>query len=295
MKGLPFVLAFTAMTFVAWGAYGPLLHHGTLSMSNDSLRAFVGVGIAYFFIAVLVPVYILRTQGEAGKWTITGTFYSLIAGSVGALGALGVILALAYGGSPIYVMPLVFGFAPIVNTLVTAWMSKTFDQISPVFIGGIVVAALGVAGVLAFKPSAPPHAAHPASESKSGEPNEKGSSQEKPDKKDHTLIDQRKGVRLVSSTLVQEPTNDPLPPVVIQPEAPEASPSTSPAATSPSTPPVPQSEQTAAPVTEPQELPPVVVQPSPPAEPKPAEPKPAETQASGTQTGCDSNTPRARS
>ncbi len=34
---------------------------------------------------------------------------------------------------PVYVMPLVFGFAPIVNTLVTAWMSKTFDQISPIF------------------------------------------------------------------------------------------------------------------------------------------------------------------
>ncbi len=54
MKGLPFVLAFTAMTFLAWGAYGPLLHHGTASMGRDSLRAFVGFGIAYFFIAVLV-------------------------------------------------------------------------------------------------------------------------------------------------------------------------------------------------------------------------------------------------
>jgi hypothetical protein len=265
MKGLPFVLAFTAMTFVAWGAYGPLLHHGTLSMGNDSLRAFVGVGIAYFFIAVLVPIYILRSQGETGKWTITGTFYSLIAGSVGALGALGVILALAYGGAPIYVMPLVFGFAPIVNTLMTAWMSKTFDQISPVFIGGIVVAALGVAGVLAFKPVAPPHAAHPASGSKSGDHND-----EKSHKKENTLLNHRRSMRFVSNVLVQEPApQDPLPPVVVQPAPPAATPVVPQPETPQATPP---QEQPVASVEEPQELPPVVVQPAAPVDSKPAAP-----------------------
>lgn len=275
MKGLPFVLAFTAMTFIAWGAYGPLLHHGTLSMGNDSLRAFVGVGIAYFFIAVLVPIYILRSQGEAGKWTLSGTFYSLFAGSVGALGALGVILALAYGGSPIYVMPLVFGFAPIVNTLVTAWMSKTFDQISPVFISGIVVAALGVAGVLAFKPAAPSHAAHPPSKSKSDDHEENKTS------KDHTLLNHRNSVRFVSSMLVQEPTTeDPLPPVVVQPAAPETQP------TAPTSKPAPAAapEQPVAPEASQQELPPVVVQPSPPADSKPEDKQPAETPADAKPT-----------
>ncbi len=281
MKGLPFVLAFTAMTFIAWGAYGPLLHHGTLSMGNDSLRAFVGVGIAYFFIAVLVPIYILRSQGEAGKWTIGGTFYSLIAGSVGALGALGVILALAYGGAPIYVMPLVFGFAPIVNTLVTAWMSKTFDQISPVFIAGIVVAALGVAGVLAFKPSAPPHAAHPAGDSKSDDHDDKH-----PSNKDHSQLDVRNSVRFVSSLLNQEPAaQDPLPPVVVQP-----APLGTPAATPPATPvvpqvdpvqPVPPPEQPVAPVLEQPELPPVVVQPSAPENKKLQVDKPTAQAATG--------------
>ena len=277
MKGLPFVLAFTAMTFIAWGAYGPLLHHGTLSMGNDSLRAFVGVGIAYFFIAVLVPIYILRSQGEAGKWTMSGTFYSLFAGSVGALGALGVILALAYGGSPIYVMPLVFGFAPIVNTLVTAWMSKTFDQISPVFIGGIVVAALGVAGVLAFKPAAPPHAAHPTKDSK--EEHKEEHDDKKSTTRDHAILDRRDSVRLVSSLLIQEP-QDPLPPVVVQPPAPE------PAA--PAAPTVPQveatqpkpAEQPAAAPDAPQELPPIVVQP---VAPEPTTPAPTTTPATTTE------------
>ena len=120
MKGLPFVLLFTAMTFFAWGAYGPMLHHGALALNHDSLRAFVGVGLAYFLIAVIIPFMILRKSGEVGRWTLMGTLYSLVAGAVGAIGALGILLALGFGGDPLYVMPLVFGFAPIVNTLVTA-------------------------------------------------------------------------------------------------------------------------------------------------------------------------------
>ncbi len=155
MKGLPFVLLFTAMTFVSWGAYGPVLHHGAIASQHDSLRAFVGVGLAYFLIAVIIPALLLRKGGEKGKWTLTGTLYSLVAGAVGAIGALGIILALGYGGQTVYVMPLVFGFAPVVNTLVSALLSRTFNQISPIFIGGIIAAALGAGGVLFFKPTPP--------------------------------------------------------------------------------------------------------------------------------------------
>lgn len=159
MKGLPFVLLFTAMTFVSWGVYGPTLHHGAVALQHDSLRAFVGVGLAYFMIAVLIPFLILKQTGESGKWTASGVIYSVIAGAVGAIGALGIILALGYGGKTVYVMPLVFGFAPIVNTLVTAFLSRTFNEISAIFIGGVVAAALGAAGVLYFKP-APPSASN---------------------------------------------------------------------------------------------------------------------------------------
>lgn len=153
MKGLPFVLLFTAMTFISWGAYGPTLHHGATALSHDSMRAFVGVGLAYFLIAVIIPLLVLQKSGERGRWTLTGSIYSLVAGAVGALGALGIILALGYGGATIYVMPLVFGFAPVVNTLVTALLSRTFNQIRPIFIAGIVAAALGAGGVLYFKPA----------------------------------------------------------------------------------------------------------------------------------------------
>ena len=35
----------------------------------------------------------------------------------GAIGALGIILAFNFGGKPVYVMPLVFGGAPVITTL----------------------------------------------------------------------------------------------------------------------------------------------------------------------------------
>lgn len=151
MKGLHFVLLFTAMTFIAWGTYGPLLRHGTHGQGEGAtLRAFVAVGLAYFFIAVVIPLMILRRGKEPGNWTTTGIIYSIVAGAVGALGALGIILALDNGGDPIFVMPIVFGFAPVVNTLVTAALGKTFAQIRPIFVAGIVTAALGAVGVLVY-------------------------------------------------------------------------------------------------------------------------------------------------
>ena len=161
MQGLPFVLLFTALTFVSWGAYGPLLRHGTMAMDHDGLKAFVGVGLAYFVIAVIVPFIVLRQKGEKGHWSVLGTTYSIIAGAVGAIGALGIIFALVFKGNPVYVMPLVFGFAPIVNTLVTALMGRSIRQIKPIFIIGIIAAALGAGGVLFFKPSAPSSDATP--------------------------------------------------------------------------------------------------------------------------------------
>lgn len=152
MFKLPYVLAFTAMTAFFWGIYGIVLHKGTMLMDHNSLRAFVGVGLAYFLIAVLVPVALLNRKRETGYWSMSGTIMSLFAGAVGALGALGVTLALAFKGQAIYVMPIVFGGAPVVNTLVTSWLNKSFKQIKPLFVVGMLMVALGMVGVLLTKP-----------------------------------------------------------------------------------------------------------------------------------------------
>lgn len=147
-------LPFVFLTVLCWGNYGPLMHHGKEAM-GDALRPFVGVGFAYFAIAVLVPVLLLVTKGEKGAWSKGGIIWSLVAGAVGALGALGVILAFNFKASPVYVMPLVFGGAPVVNTIVTMLMSGTMKQVNRVFLLGVLLAALGAAGVLYFKPGPP--------------------------------------------------------------------------------------------------------------------------------------------
>jgi hypothetical protein len=160
---LPAVLGFTALTFCSWGVYAVLLHHGQKDMARAMLKPFVFVGIAYFFIAVLFPGAILSQKGEKGHWSFGGVVLSFLAGSVGALGALGVILALNFGGKPAYVMPFVFGFAPVVNTLVTTAINKSFRDIKFLFVVGLVFVILGAVGVLAVKNSTPKAVAATAS------------------------------------------------------------------------------------------------------------------------------------
>lgn len=168
MLKLPMVLAFTAMTAFFWGIYGIVLHQGTRLMDlkektfqgdlGVSLRAFVGVGLAYFLIAVLVPVALLNRKRETGYWSVSGTIMSLFAGAVGALGALGVSMALAFKAQPIFVMPIVFGGAPVVNTLLTSYLNRSFRQIKPLFLVGMAMVAVGMIGVFVNKPQATAHA-----------------------------------------------------------------------------------------------------------------------------------------
>ena len=150
---LIFVLPCVALTFLCWGNYGPLMHEGQHGMGDSRMRPFICVGLAYFIVAVIVPILVLKTKGESGNWTVGGFVWSIIAGSAGALGALGIILAFSFNGNPVYVMPLVFGCAPVVNTLVTMSMTKSFKEASPVFLAGILIVAIGAAGVLYLKPS----------------------------------------------------------------------------------------------------------------------------------------------
>ncbi len=154
MMGLAGMLAAIAMAACCWGMYGPVLHHGR-ELMHSALRPFVCVGVAYFVIAVLAPLIVLFRGGEKGSWTMTGVAWSLFSGAAGALGALGVILALSFGGKPIYVMPLVFGGAPVVNTLLTAAMNRAFDQIKAPFLAGLILVISGAVTVLVFKPQPP--------------------------------------------------------------------------------------------------------------------------------------------
>jgi len=117
------------------------------------LRAFICVGLAYFVIAVIVPIALLKNARRRGAWTTKGTLWSLAAGAAGALGALGIVLAFAFQGKPVYVMPLVFGTAPVVNTFVTMYMGKTYKQAGPVFFAGLILVIVGAVTVLMSSPA----------------------------------------------------------------------------------------------------------------------------------------------
>jgi len=158
------VLATISLTILCWGAYGPVLNAGKKGFQpaasagspsgpeqrNGALRSFICVGLAYFVIAVLVPVTMLNTYGEKGGWTASGMFWSLLAGAAGALGALGVLLALLFGGQPVYVMPLIFGGAPVVNSVLTMYFGRNLKQLSALFLAGLIMVLLGSVVVLLF-------------------------------------------------------------------------------------------------------------------------------------------------
>ena len=115
-------LAFVAGTVLSWGVYGAMLHQGQVKLGNP-MRALLCVGVAYFLIAVLVPVVVLASQGQGLRgFNMAGSTSATVAGALGAIGAVCIIFAFRAGGTPTYVMPLVFGGAPLVNVLYTIYL-----------------------------------------------------------------------------------------------------------------------------------------------------------------------------
>jgi len=158
-------LAFTMLTVVTWGVYGILLHKGQVSMgdpANGRYKAFLFVGIAYFLTAVLAPLLLLATKGAAfSGYTSGGSWWSLIAGITGAIGAFGVVLAFGAKGKPAEVMAIVFAGAPVVNAIVSLLITRReldWGRIHPLFYLGIALALGGGGLVTLFKPTPPPPA-----------------------------------------------------------------------------------------------------------------------------------------
>ena len=138
---------------ISWGMYGPILHKGQVQLGNP-LRALLCVGIAYFLIAVLVPVITLSAQGGLNGFNTNGTFSAGLGGALGALGAVCIIWAFRAGGLPTYVMPLVFGGAPLVNVLFSMWLHPPKVAPNPLLYAGFLFVAVGASMVLYFKPAA---------------------------------------------------------------------------------------------------------------------------------------------
>jgi hypothetical protein len=146
--------AFVLGAVLSWGLYVPILHEGQANMGGDrktgSLRGFLCVGIAYFLTAVVVPLALMLLRGDSFEFSAYGASFATLGGAFGAAGALCIILAIGAGGSPLYIVPLVFAGAPIVGSVVSlVW--KTRQMPGPLFFLGMLLAAVGAGLVLYSK------------------------------------------------------------------------------------------------------------------------------------------------
>jgi hypothetical protein len=132
---------------LAWGTYVPLVFFGGTELTTKPgtiggrLASILCVGVAYFVLAVVVPVALMAIRDDAKPdWKPTGLVFSALAGVAGAVGAICVIFASKAavdtarfeGINPatyrIYIAPLIFALAPAINTLVSlVWHPKPGD------------------------------------------------------------------------------------------------------------------------------------------------------------------------
>jgi len=145
-------ILFVAGAVLSWGAYGALLHQGQTQLGNP-LKALLCVGVAYFLIGVIVPVLALSAQSGLAGFDTRGLVTATVAGALGAAGAACIIWSFRFGGLPVYVMPLVFGGAPIVNVFVSMAIHPPRAAINPLLYVGIALAAVGEGKVLYFRPT----------------------------------------------------------------------------------------------------------------------------------------------
>jgi hypothetical protein len=163
-------LLFALLTVVSWGVYGVFLHNGQTNMGdmvNGRYKAFLLVGVAYFLVAILGPLAMLKAAGADWRfWSYPpkGLWWSLIAGGVGAIGAFGVLLAFGAAPKPVpvyvpVIMSIIFAGAPIVNAFVSIATHPPEGGMGSIpwqFWLGILLAASGGALVTKFKPGAGP-------------------------------------------------------------------------------------------------------------------------------------------
>lgn len=145
-------LPFVVMTVLSWGTYIPTLHRGQLALGGSGVHAFLMVGVAYLLVAIAVPGVMVARAGTWSTFTPHGMLFTLGAGVLGALGALGIVLALVNGGRPTVVPPLVFAGAPVVAVFVGMLYNPPQEAPSPLFFLGILMAAAGAFLVLSYRP-----------------------------------------------------------------------------------------------------------------------------------------------
>lgn len=178
MSDKHFWLLYVALAGLSWGTYVPVIFYGGNELggkANARFMAILCVGIAYFVIGVVFPlVMFLTKQAEWPELKPTGLIFSSLAGVAGAVGALCVVFATTSAvqsarssGLPpetyrIFIAPLIFGLAPIINTIVSSvWHPKAGEPLNfhlelpgwKLWVG-IIMVGMGAALVLLSKEEA---------------------------------------------------------------------------------------------------------------------------------------------
>ena len=155
-------------------------------MQGSRLRPLICVGLSYFVVAVIVPIALV--QGNPLADMGSASIWAFMAGVAGAIGAFGIILSFTFGGRPIYIMPLVFGGAPIINTFIASY--GIYDKISVFFISSLTIVIVGAVMVLVCQPKPAKPAPPPPEPSPAPEPQPEPASETEPDARDETGTDQ---------------------------------------------------------------------------------------------------------
>jgi hypothetical protein len=166
-------LLYVLMAGLCWGTYVPLIAFGGRNLSAGPAHPFAGryaaflcVGVAYVVIAVVFPLLRAPVVGDPIPANPVGLVFAGLAGVAGALGALGVIFATASAGpgDRIYIAPLIFTLAPLLNTVVSLFWHPTPEH--PLHFGlpaampswklflGVVLVGVGAGLVLLSKEEA---------------------------------------------------------------------------------------------------------------------------------------------
>lgn len=99
MTNLPWWV-YVIIAGLAWGTYVPIIFYGGTELTTKPgtiggrLASILCVGIAYFVMAVVIPVVLMISNSEDQPvWKFNGLVFSGLAGVMGAIGAICVIFA----------------------------------------------------------------------------------------------------------------------------------------------------------------------------------------------------------
>jgi len=99
MNNIPW-WGYVILAGLAWGTYVPIIFYGGTELTTKPgtiggrLASILCVGVAYFFMAVVIPLVMMSLRDDAQpEWKANGLVFSSLAGIAGAVGAICVIFA----------------------------------------------------------------------------------------------------------------------------------------------------------------------------------------------------------